>query len=97
MLRASRDWLGEDDELTLAAVGTFAGGLDDAGRFDEAEPVYRENLADRQRLLASDDRRILASMNDLAICLKKQKKLEEAAQLSQKELKLRETLRGPHH
>ena len=61
--------LGEDPPSTLTSRNNLALAYQDAGRLDEAIPLYERTLADFERVLGEDPPRTLTSRNNLALCL----------------------------
>ena len=57
-------------------MNDLVGCLDDQGKSAEAEPMFRQALADRTRMLSADHPRTITSVNNLASCLKAQGKTQ---------------------
>ena len=62
-LRAERT----DGEVTRFTLGTLAWELQSQGKFDEAEPLYREALEVSREMLGDRHPDTLTSMNDLGL------------------------------
>ena len=71
--------------------------LHDQGRYSEAEPLYQEALALRQRLLGNDHPDVATSLNNLAGLYGAQGRYSEAEPLYQEALALRQRLLGNDH
>jgi tetratricopeptide (TPR) repeat protein len=72
-------------------MNNLANGLRAEGKYPEAEELYRQALAARQRILGKDHPDTLMSMKNLADLLEAQGKKEEARQLREER---EEILRG---
>jgi hypothetical protein len=51
-------------------ANNLAGALTAQGKYDEAETMYRETLAARQRVLGSEHPETLMTANNLAVCVR---------------------------
>ena len=67
------------------------------GKRAETEPMYRQALADRTRVLGADHPSTIASVNNLAICLKAQGKYAEAGAMYRAALADRTRVLGADH
>ncbi|KAH9428645.1 hypothetical protein MCOR02_011191 [Pyricularia oryzae] len=67
------------------------------GQYEEAEQMYRETLALREKVLGPENPSTLASINNLALVLKNQGKYEEAEQMHRKTLELSKKVLGPEN
>ena len=88
VLGARRQILGSDHEMTLTSIHTLGDVLQQMGRYEEAEPYYREALDGSRRVLGSDDQNTLATISNMGQLLVAMGKYEEA------ELYYREALDG---
>ncbi len=108
VLEALREWLAEAGRGALQALPQQERGtstlmnnlgmlLQDQGKLEEAEPLFREPLEARRETLGPRHPSTLASLNNLAMLLQDQGKLEEAEPLLREVAEgFRETL-GPQH
>ncbi|QBZ58570.1 hypothetical protein PoMZ_03525 [Pyricularia oryzae] len=67
------------------------------GQYEEAEQMYRETLALREKVLGPENPSTFASINNLALVLKNQGKYEEAEQMHRKTLELSKKVLGPEN
>ena len=89
--------LGSDHPDTLASRNNLASAYQDAGRLEQAIPLFERILADSERLLGPDHPHTLISRNNLAGAYESVGRLDEAIDLY--EQNLAEALRtlGPDH
>ena len=94
-------WLGrlqQTDTADLAfALDRLARLYELQGRYSEAEPLYQQALALRQRLLGDDHPAVATSLNNLAALYRSQGRYSEAEPLYQQALALRQRLLGDDH
>ncbi|ERH18379.1 hypothetical protein HMPREF1549_01769, partial [Actinomyces johnsonii F0510] len=69
----------------------------DAGRLDEAIPLYEQNLEDRTRILGPNHPHTLTSRNNLAGAYRDAGRLDEAIPLFEQNLEDSTHILGPHH
>ena len=82
----------------LAMVLDKAGGmLRVNGQYSEAEPLYRQALEGRTRVLGPDHQDTLSNINNLAICIDDQGRRAEAEPLYRQALEGMARLLGPDH
>ena len=62
-------------------MNNLAALLDSQGKYDEAEPIYRQTLALSEKVLGKEHPNTLSSMNNLAVLLKNQGRYDEAKKL----------------
>ena len=74
--------LGETHPDTLTSRNNLAVAYRDAGRLDEAIPLFERTLADRERVLGETHPDTLSSRNNLAIAYQDAGRLDEAIPLS---------------
>ncbi|KAG2490690.1 hypothetical protein HYH03_010852 [Edaphochlamys debaryana] len=67
------------------------------GRHEEAEPLYRQVLELRQRVLGPEHPDTVSSINNLASCIQARGRYEEAEPLYRQALELRQRVLGPEH
>ena len=91
------DVLGPDHPSTLASRNNLAYAYRDAGRLDDAIPLFEQNLEDRTRILGPDHPDTLTSRNNLANVYQAAGRLTEAIALYEQNLKDRTRILGPHH
>jgi tetratricopeptide (TPR) repeat protein len=101
------EWLGNtamkfvdmesEDKGMLRLMNRVATLLQQQGKRDEAEPLFRRCLAVREKLLGAEHPSTLISINNLAVLLKQQGKLDEAEPLYRRCLAVREKLLGAEH
>jgi tetratricopeptide (TPR) repeat protein len=89
--------LPNENELRSAAANNLANALYAQGRYGEAETMYRETLAVRQRVLGSEHPETLQTANDLAIALYAQGKYGEAEPMHRETLAVRQRVLGSEH
>jgi hypothetical protein len=78
----------------LIRINDMALSLYRQGKIKEAEPIFREVLTLREKLLGKEDPLTVTSMSDLAWSLYQQRKSKEAELIFQEVLTLREKLLG---
>lgn len=71
--------------------------LDDQGKLDEAEPLFREVLSTKRHILGGCHPDTLLSIDKLAHLLRAQGKLNEAESLHRELLSIRREVFGDHH
>jgi len=71
--------------------------LQDLKRYDEAEPIFREVLAVRERTVGDSHDRTRNSLNNLGLVLSLQNKLDEAEVLYRRALTVERKLLGDDH
>ncbi|KAF5837470.1 hypothetical protein DUNSADRAFT_4385 [Dunaliella salina] len=96
LLEVLQQVLGDHPDTLRARVG-LASCLTNLGKLSEAEVLYRESLASRQRVLGPEHPDSISSVNNLASCLKDQGKLSEAEVLYRESLASRQRVLGPDH
>jgi tetratricopeptide (TPR) repeat protein len=69
--------------------------LDNAGRYSEAEPLYKQSLAIRQKVLGPNHSEVAASLNSLVLLYGKQGRHSEAIPLAWLALTIDEEALGP--
>ena len=89
--------LGDDHPDTLASRGNLANAYQDAGRLDEAIPLYAEVVGDSARLLGPDHPDTLTSRNNLAYAYRAAGRLGEAIPLYEQVLADRVRVLGDDH
>jgi tetratricopeptide (TPR) repeat protein len=67
------------------------------GRYEEAEPLYKQALSLRQELLEEHHPHVAHSLNNLAMLYKSQGKYEEAKLLYVQALEILEVSQGKEH
>ena len=70
---------------------------DSQGKYNEAEPLYQQALALRQKLLGDDHPDVASSLNNLAGLYKSQGRYNEAEPLYQQALNILEQRLGVNH
>jgi tetratricopeptide (TPR) repeat protein len=83
---------GEAQQLNQQAIGLQA-----AGRFAEAEPLFKHALAIREVTLGPDHRYVATSLNNLAELYRAEGRYAEAEPLHRRALAIREKALGPDH
>ena len=91
------DVLGPDHPSTLASRNNLAYAYRDAGRLDDAIPLFEQNLEDRTRILGPDHPDTLTSRNNLANAYQAAGRLTDAIPLFEQNLDDRTRILGPHH
>ena len=91
------DTLGPDRPSTLASRNNLAGAYRDAGRLDEAIPLFEQTLEDRTRILGPHHPDTLTSRNNLAGAYRDAGRLDEAIALYEQTLEDSTRILGPHH
>ena len=86
--------LGADHPYTLTGRNNLANALLDAGRSGEAILLYKQNLADRLRILGPDHPDTPQSRNNLANAYGRVGRLGEAIRLHQQALAERQRILG---
>jgi tetratricopeptide (TPR) repeat protein len=78
-------------------MNNLASLLQSQGKSDEAEPMYRQALALREKVLGKEHPDTLTSMNNLAGLLEGQGKYDEAEPIYRQTLALMEKVLGKEH
>ena len=91
------DTLGPDHPSTLASRNNLASAYRDAGRIDEAIPLYEQTLEDSTRILGPHHPDTLISRNNLANAYQDAGRLDEAIPLHEQTLEDRTHILGPNH
>ena len=91
------DVLGPDHPSTLASRNNLAYAYRDAGRLDDAIPLFEQNLEDRTRILGPDHPDTLTSRNNLAYAYQAAGRLDDAIPLFEQNLEDRTRILGPDH
>jgi tetratricopeptide (TPR) repeat protein len=73
--------LGSEHPDTAQSLNNLASLYDDQGKYDEAEPLYKQALAIREKALSSEHPDTASSMNNLAWLYDDQGKYDEAEPL----------------
>ena len=89
--------LGDTHPDTLTARNNLATAYQDAGRLDEAIPLFERTLADSERLLGDTHSDTLASRNNLALAYQNAGRADEAIPLFERTLADSEQLLGQAH
>jgi eukaryotic-like serine/threonine-protein kinase len=92
-----RQYLGPEHPDTLASMNNLALTYQDAGRRDEALPLYEETLKLRKAQLGPEHPDTLQSMNNLAFAYRDAGKLDLAVPLLEETFKLRKAKLGHDH
>jgi serine/threonine-protein kinase len=74
---------GAGDAQLAMALSALASALSDAKQYDRAEPLFRETLALRERVLGDDHPDVAWTRYNFAYLLMEEQKYEEAAQVAQ--------------
>jgi serine/threonine protein kinase len=82
---------------TLSSMNSLAFRYYNAGRLDEALPLFEETLKLRKIKVGPDHPDTLQSMNNLALAYRQVGRTQEAVALHQETLKLRQAKLGPDH
>jgi eukaryotic-like serine/threonine-protein kinase len=83
-----------DVAVTLSELGRAHSGLE---QYDQAEQLFRESLAIRQRVLGAEDRETATSLGDLGVGLWQKGDLAAAEPLLQQSLAIHRKVLGPKH
>jgi tetratricopeptide (TPR) repeat protein len=86
------DLLAQSERLTQQAVTFYQ-----EGRYEEAEPLFQEALAIREKALGPDDPDVATSLNNLAGLYREQGRYGEAESLYRRALVMREKLLGSNN
>ena len=89
--------LGETHPHTLNCCNTLALAYQDAGRLDEAIPLFERTLADSERVLGETHPSTLASRNNLAFAYRDADRVDEAIPLFERTLADHERVLGETH
>ena len=89
--------LGDTHPDTLTSRNNLATAYQDAGRLDEAIPLYERTLADREQAPGRHPPRHPASRNNLALAYQDAGRLDEAIPLFERTLADREQVLGQTH
>jgi Tetratricopeptide repeat len=82
----------EASELNKRAIE-----LDNAGRYSEAEPLYKQSLTIREKVLGPDNPDVAAALNNLAFLYQEQGRYAEAGPLYNRALVIKEKALGRDH
>ena len=82
---------------TFNAMDIVGLTLDEMGKSAEAEPVHRECMEAREKMLGREDRDTWDSMNNLALVWKKMGRISEAVEMERRALEIRKRVLGPEH
>ncbi|HRK32057.1 MAG TPA: serine/threonine-protein kinase [Tepidisphaeraceae bacterium] len=96
-LDRARRLLGDEDAITLNAIGAVGMTLRMQNRFAEAEPLLRTRLEVDRRMHGPASEELASSLNALAVLLNTQDRREEAEALHREALAMRESLLGGDH
>ena len=91
------DALGPDYPDTLASRNSLAGAYRDAGRLEEAIPLFEQNLDDAARIMGPHHPHTLTARNQLAGAYRDAGRLDEAILLFERNLTDFTGLAGPDH
>ena len=91
------DTLGPDHPHTLGSLDNLAFAYHNAGRLDEAIPLFEQTLDARIRILGPHHPDTLASRNSLAVAYQTADRLDEAITLQEQNLTDRTRTLGPNH
>ena len=94
MLDAKRRVLKNDHPSTMLSMNNLAAVLAQAQKFDEAEVLHREALANRRRVLGEDDLETIQSIHNLGRTLAMSGKFREAEELHRQAMEKRERVLG---
>jgi tetratricopeptide (TPR) repeat protein len=98
VIELDKENLGADHPDTLNSVSDdLAGVLKNRGKYEEAEMMHRQALAQIEKTLGHEHPETLASMNNLAGVLKSQDKYEGAEMMYREILGLRRKILGYEH
>ncbi|VEN73758.1 putative CHAT domain-containing protein [Candidatus Desulfarcum epimagneticum] len=89
--------LGKTHPATLESMNNLAALYDVQGRYEKAEPLYREALALYEKMFGTDDPATLTFVNNLASLYDSRGLYDKAGPLYQKALENRERILGPGH
>jgi eukaryotic-like serine/threonine-protein kinase len=78
-------------------LNNLASAYEDMGDYAQAEPLFRQSLALRQKIHAADDPSVLRAEQNLALTLIEQDKLDVAKPLLDQALSLRQAKLGADH
>jgi serine/threonine protein kinase/Tfp pilus assembly protein PilF len=95
-LAMRRMLLGEEHPEVADSLAILAAALQNQGRRAEAEPIHRQALATRRKLL-HDHPDVASSLNNLALLLTDQGKLDEAERMLREAITLQRKLYGDEH
>jgi tetratricopeptide (TPR) repeat protein len=88
VLQARRARLGADHPATLRSLNTLAASYSELGRFDQAEPLYKQVVDSDRRTLGPDHPEAITSLHNLGVHYRDRGRYDEAEPL------LREALAG---
>ena len=91
------DTLGPDHPSTLTARDNLASAYRDAGRVDEAIPLFEQNFEDRTRILGPRHPDTLTARDNLAGAYHDAGRLDEAIPLFEQNFEDRTRILGPRH
>ena len=73
--------LGPEHPYTLMSMSNLARVLDNQGRYEEADAMHRETLAQRKKVLGPEHPSTLTSMGNLQSVLERQRRHKEVLSL----------------
>jgi tetratricopeptide (TPR) repeat protein len=89
--------LGDDHPDVATSLNNLAGLYDSQGRYSEAEPLYQQALALRQRLLGDDHPAVASTLWHLGVMRYHQGQVAAAAALLLRALPIYQAKLGDHH
>ncbi len=89
--------LGEDHNLSLAAIGALASTYSMQGRYDVAEPLLKQSYERKKRVLGENHPDTLDAINSLGLSYSSQELYDKALPLYEECLKLRKMILGEYH
>jgi tetratricopeptide (TPR) repeat protein len=96
-LEAAKATLGPDDQHLASMQNNLAALYRMQKRYAEAEPLYVQAIAIREKALGPDDPAVALALNNLATLHDAQDHFEEAERLYKRVLAIREKTLGPDH
>jgi len=97
VLASRRRVFGEEHPYVAEALNDVAFTLRKQGRYDEAEPLYRESIALKRRLLSEDHPALATSLNNLGVMFGIAGRYEEVGPLFEEALSIRRARYGNVH
>src|ERR1700727_2561557 len=91
-LNKREEVLGKEHPETITSVSNLASVLQDQGKYQEAEVLYRQALEGREKMLGKEHPETLVSISKLALVLQNQGKYQEAEAMNRRALDRREVL-----
>jgi tetratricopeptide (TPR) repeat protein len=96
--RKAAELVPEGHDEQLAKYLNMAGrAYNEAGRYSEAEPLYKRSLQIREKVLGPEHPDVAASLNNLALLYRDQGRYPEAEPLYKRSLEIVEKVLGPEH